>query len=73
MLTDERMKKLLDIGFVFNAKKSQAYKDAELAKKSANRTAAWNGYYEELKKFKEENGHCLVPKVYDKHKAFSSW
>ena len=73
LLTDERLEKLKDIGFIFNAKQSQVYKDADLAKKTLSYETAWNGYYDELKKFKEEHGHCLVPKLYPQHKAFSSW
>jgi hypothetical protein len=48
-MTDEKEKHLEDMGFQWSVKKE-------------HEDAMWNQRYEELKKFKDEHGHCHVPR-----------
>lgn len=68
-LSDERKKRLSDIGFAFKANRSY--------KKKARFTKAqeqqWDGMYAQLCRFKEETGHCNVPVVYEPNQALANW
>ena len=48
-MTDEKLQHLADMDFQWSVKKER-------------NTAVWNQRYEELKIFKEEHGHCRVPR-----------
>jgi hypothetical protein len=53
-LTQERLKRLESIGFEWKVKhKMKRYYDKQ-----------WDAMFDRLMKFKEENGHCMVPKRY---------
>ena len=57
MLSDEREKKLNDIGFAW----------------SLRNRMDWNTRFEQLVKFKHEYGHCIVPQLYNKEKGLGKW
>ena len=57
LLTDERERKLNEIGFIWSLR---------------NRTD-WNQRFEELVKFKQEYGHCVVPQLFEQNKALGKW
>eukprot|EP00551_Chaetoceros_affinis_P010200 CAMPEP_0203675788 /NCGR_PEP_ID=MMETSP0090-20130426/22149_1 /ASSEMBLY_ACC=CAM_ASM_001088 /TAXON_ID=426623 /ORGANISM="Chaetoceros affinis, Strain CCMP159" /LENGTH=275 /DNA_ID=CAMNT_0050542117 /DNA_START=42 /DNA_END=866 /DNA_ORIENTATION=- len=52
-LTDARMKKLNEIGFTWSIKRSPK----------------WDEMFEELVKFKDDHGHCLVPQRYEQNSS----
>jgi len=57
LLSDERQRKLDDLGFVWSIR---------------NRTD-WNDRYQQLAEFKKESGNCAVPQMYSKNKALGKW
>ncbi len=57
LLTDERERKLNQIGFTWSIR---------------NRTD-WNFRFEELKSFKLEHGHCVVPQHFSQNRALGKW
>ena len=59
-MTPGRIKKLEKIGFVFRVR-DDASGSARSATPRRGPTASWSQRYEELKEFKKEHGHCLVP------------
>jgi hypothetical protein len=62
-LTEERLRRLEAIGFEWKVKnKMKRYYDRQ-----------WDGMFEKLLKFKEENGHCLVPKRYEADLKLGTW
>jgi len=56
-LTAERIKELSDLGFEFNPMSSGTHK----ANNARRFQELWDGMYDELLQFKNENGHVLVP------------
>lgn len=68
-LTDEREKRLVEVGFVFNTKESNTLRDIIMRSYSAN----WNGYLERLVKFKKKHGHCRVPRRHPEDQSLASW
>ena len=46
-MTDQKIEHLEDMGFQWSVRNNDDF---------------WNQRYEELKKFKEEHGHCSVPR-----------
>ena len=57
LLTDEREKKLNEIGFIWSLR---------------GRTD-WQDRFDELLKFRHENGHCIVPQFYSQNKCLGKW
>ncbi len=57
LLTAQREKKLNEIEFTW----------------SLRNRLDWNERYQELVKFKQENGHCIVPQLYTKVKGLGKW
>ncbi len=57
LLSDERERKLNEIGFVWSLR---------------NRTD-WNERFQQLVRFKEAEGHCVVPQMYSLNKALGKW
>ena len=57
LLTDERERKLNEVGFIWSLR---------------NRTD-WNHRFEELIKFKQEYGHCIVPQLFTQNKGLGKW
>jgi len=56
-LTDERKKKLDQLGFVWKVRDR----------------ADWNDRYEQLLEFKKVTGHCKVPQHYSQNRALGKW
>ena len=52
-MNDEKLQHLSDMDFQWNGNASNVQKK--------HNSDVWNQRYEELKKFKEEHGHCRVP------------
>ena len=62
-LTDERRKRLDEIGFVWNVKENErANEQNRVARNSYD--DQWDQMFHQLKQYKEQHGHCLVPKRY---------
>lgn len=62
-LTEERISRLESIGFEWKVKhKMKRYYDKQ-----------WDQMFERLLKFKEENGHCMVPKRYPPDLKLGTW
>jgi hypothetical protein len=62
-LTEERRQRLDALGFQWKVKnKMRRYYDRQ-----------WDVMFDKLLKFKEENGHCLVPKRYPEDQRLSTW
>lgn len=59
MLTDDRIALLESIGFEWVVRK--------------NKPKAWEQRFEELKEFKQEFGHCRVPRAYEKDPSLGEW
>lgn len=57
LLSDERQRKLDELGFVWSIR---------------NRTD-WNDRYQQLVEFKKESGNCAVPQMYAKNRALGKW
>ena len=55
-MTDEKLQHLSDMGFEWSVKKERD-------------DAIWNQRFEELREFKDEHGHCRVPRK----GKFGSW
>ena len=72
-LTDERIKRLEDIGFAFWVKNSKEQLEIESLRRKPKDDAKWNNYFAKLKEYKKEHGHCLVPKCYPENQALSTW
>jgi hypothetical protein len=68
-LTDDKERRLLDIGFVFQTR------TAELLRMSALKQSEdkFFHYCEKLMAFKEEYGHCAVPRRWKKDTQLASW
>mmetsp|Transcript_14477 Transcript_14477/g.21926 ORF Transcript_14477/g.21926 Transcript_14477/m.21926 type:complete len:884 (+) Transcript_14477:31-2682(+) len=73
LLTDERIKKLNDIGFVWHAKKNKEWQEADRIRKQAMVESMWQNHYKSLLEFKKKHGHTRVPKVYKHNQALSTW
>jgi hypothetical protein len=62
-LTDERIQRLDVLGFQWKVKnKMRRYYDRQ-----------WDVMFDKLLKFKEEKGHCLVPKRYPEDQRLATW
>mmetsp|Transcript_29485 Transcript_29485/g.33885 ORF Transcript_29485/g.33885 Transcript_29485/m.33885 type:complete len:177 (-) Transcript_29485:159-689(-) len=61
------------INFVWNAKKNREWQDKDRTRKIEKVKDLWQKYFDELVKYKESHGNTLVPKVYQKNQALSSW
>lgn len=55
-ITPERIRRLEEVGFVWNPQEEQ-----------------WKKMFERLKAYKEERGHCKVPKAYEKDVELANW
>jgi hypothetical protein len=70
-LTDDRMKELETIGFSL-----ELLEDSEHVTNSGHTStleANWDKRLEELKKYRQENGDCFVPKRYTANTALGYW
>ena len=62
-LTEERLRRLESIGFEWKVRnKMKRYYDKQ-----------WQEMFERLLRFKEENGHCIVPKRYPPDMKLGTW
>uniref|UniRef100_A0A7S0FTR4 Helicase-associated domain-containing protein n=1 Tax=Minutocellus polymorphus TaxID=265543 RepID=A0A7S0FTR4_9STRA len=63
-MTEERIAKLEEIGFVWDASEhTGGIPDA----------AAWNDRHDDLLKFKKEEGHCRVPLAFTPNPQLGNW
>jgi len=53
IFNEEKIQKLVEIGFDFECKRGR--------KSGVEDASVWDEFYEEMKKFKEEHGHCIPP------------
>jgi hypothetical protein len=68
-LTDDKEKRLLDIGFVFNTRTKEILRQCSL-KHYEDR---WDCFIERLIAFKKEYGHCAVPRRWKFDTQLASW
>jgi hypothetical protein len=68
-LTDDKEKRLLDTGFVFITRTTELLRQSAL-KQSEDK---WDNYCKKLAAFKEEYGHCAVPRRWKQDKQLASW
>lgn len=68
-LTDEKEKRLRDAGFVFNTKTPEIMRNSVL-KRYEDR---WEHFVDALQQFKDEHGHCAVPRRWKKDPQLASW
>lgn len=61
------------IGFVFKARGAKAQSQFESQRRKPASDANWTKNFEFLRKFKDETGDTLVPKVFKENQTFSSW
>ena len=62
-MSDTRIQKLEGIGFNWTIGKN----------KQSRGPCSWEQRLEELKAFKEQHGHCFVPRAYPENQALSYW
>lgn len=72
-LTPARIERLSAIGFVFKARGAKAQTQFESQRRKPASDANWTKNFEYLRKFKDETGHTLVPKIFKENQTFSSW
>mmetsp|Transcript_21791 Transcript_21791/g.25162 ORF Transcript_21791/g.25162 Transcript_21791/m.25162 type:complete len:810 (-) Transcript_21791:1826-4255(-) len=73
LLNEERVKKLNDIGFVWNAKQNKEWQEADRIRKREVVEVMWHKNYKALLEFKKKHGHTCVPKVYKQNQPLSTW
>ena len=73
LLNAARIRKLEDIGFVWNAKASKEWREADQIRKLEQSEFNWQSHFKELVEYKRKHGHTRVPKAYRKDQALSSW
>ena len=74
ILTEERIKRLQDIGFVLeNTRSDEAFLAAERERMKPKTDAAWDKRFKQLLGYKKKHGYCDVPKIYRPNRALSTW
>ena len=68
-LDDERERRLVEVGFVFNTKTPEIMRQTVLQRYQDR----WEENIKKLKKFKKRYGHVVVPRRWKEDLAFSSW
>ncbi len=59
LLTDERIKKLNEIDFIWHAKKNKEWQEADRERKQLLVESMWQNHYQSLLKFKEKYGESF--------------
>ena len=62
-MSDTRIQKLEGIGFQWSVSKKTGDQSAD----------SWDQRLEDLRAFKEQHGHCFVPRVYPENQALAYW
>ena len=71
-LTEERRRRLDDVGFVWSARDSE--KNTEPSRITRNSyDDQWDSMFLRLKEYKDRNGHCLVPKRCKEDQKLGTW
>lgn len=73
LLTADRISRLENIGFLFRAKGADVQSAIEKKNKREKGEHKWMLHFEEICKYKEVHGNCLVPKLYKPDRALASW
>lgn len=72
-LTDERRRRLENIGFIWSARESEK-NPAESARISRNSyDDQWDAMFMRLQSYQEKHGHCLVPKRCQEDPKLGTW
>lgn len=72
-LTDDRVEKLNSLGFVWDAKSNEEWRELDRLKKQKQADVLWDQHYKSLVAFKKGCGHTRVPKNYEPNQALSAW
>ena len=56
LLTEERIQKLNDIGFIWHAKQNKEWQDADRLRKQSMVESMWQNHYKSLIAFKKKHG-----------------
>lgn len=71
-LTEERRKRLEEVGFVWSAREGE--KGIDVARVTRNTyDDQWDNMFEKLKEYKQTHGDCLVPKRYKDNPKLGTW
>ncbi|KAL3936285.1 MAG: hypothetical protein SGBAC_008367 [Bacillariaceae sp.] len=71
-LTEDRRKRLEDMGFVWSARDGE--KGADITRGVRNTyDDQWDSMFDKLREYKETNGNCLVPKRYKENPKLGTW
>jgi hypothetical protein len=75
-LTDERRKRLEDVGFVWSAREGEKGTEATGGVGRITRNSyddQWDSMFQQLNAYKEKYGDCLVPKRYKENPKLGTW
>jgi Helicase associated domain len=68
-LDDDKERRLIDVGFVFNTKTKELMRDSVLRRYEDR----WEEFCEKLAEFKREFGHTAVPRRWKRDPQLASW
>lgn len=71
-LTEERRKRLEEVGFVWSAREGEKGNEASRITRNSY-DDQWDSMFEKLKEYKEKFGHCLVPKRFKDNPKLGTW
>jgi hypothetical protein len=71
-MTQERIDYLNELGFAWTVHASKSAVDCDVDKPTNSETK-WFENLEFLKKYKQLNGDCMVPRAYPPHPGLFSW
>lgn len=73
MISQEQIKRLDSIGFVWAAKKNPTWLKAERKRIQAQWDESWEKTYKKLLRFKKKYGHTNIPKKWPQDQHLASW
>jgi len=71
-LTEDRRKRLEDMGFVWSARDGEKGTDISRGVRNTY-DDQWDSMFEKLREYKEKTGNCLVPKRYKENPKLGTW
>ena len=71
-MTDDRRKRLEEIGFVWSARDSEKANEPNRITRNSY-DDQWDGMFERLREYKKKHGSCLVPKRCPEDQKLGTW